>query len=216
MKHSSLCAAVAAALCFTGLASANMITIDSVAGMTTSMSGINTVAITPHPAWEGQNPVNPGDPTDTSAVWISYADTGFGGLTFQPYMGMTPVVTIYEDFTALADSKLRLNVWADDTATVKLDGTSLMDAQFTNTTCSGQPIGCVPTDVGDITANISAGSHELAFTLFQTGNGGDTTSNPFGVLFTGTVDPTPEPGTCLLVGGCLLVAGLVRRRSLSR
>src|SRR5450759_1121239 len=55
-----------------------------------SFAGVPTVATTPHYAWQANNPVNPGNSTDNSAVWISYADTGYGGTQFQPTMGTPP------------------------------------------------------------------------------------------------------------------------------
>ena len=210
-------AAIFAAACFTGLASASVILLDSRAGLLTDAPG-TTVNITAHPLWEASNPLNPGDPSDTSAVWISYADTGFGGSHFQPFEGTTPIVSIFDSFTSGA-GLLNLNVWADDSADVLLDGAYLAHAAFTQSTCSGQPIGCRPQDVGVISAALSSGDHTLAFVLYQTGTGTDTTNNPFGLLYSGTAtDAVPEPGTgiCLLAGVFLIAAGLLKRRRPTR
>jgi hypothetical protein len=73
------------------------------------------------PLWQPNNPQNPGDLNDTSAVWISDAETGYGDSQFQPYEGTTPVVTVVENFQS-GLGFLQLNVWADDTADVILDG----------------------------------------------------------------------------------------------
>lgn len=207
----------ALALCC--LASASSITLDSRQGLFTSLVGVTTVAIVPHSAWEPDSPINPGNSTDHAAVWISYADTGYGGTHFQPTMGTTPVVTVFDTFQSGAGF-LTLNIWADDTATVRLDGSLLIPAVFTQSTCSGQAIGCRPQDGGSITTSLSAGQHLLSFELYQVGTGTDTFSNPFGLLYTGTA-PTPdssldaeapEPGTWVLFA-CGL-SGLVwaRRR----
>src|ERR1035438_6053372 len=67
-----------------GVASAATILIDSQQGLFTSFAGVETVAIAPHSAWEPNHPTNPGDASDSAAVWISFADTGFGGTYFQP------------------------------------------------------------------------------------------------------------------------------------
>ncbi len=53
---------ILAALFCCSCASAATIYIDSQQGLFTSFDGLATVAITPHPLWEGNHPVNPGDP----------------------------------------------------------------------------------------------------------------------------------------------------------
>lgn len=190
-------------LAFCGIASASTITLDSRQGLLTSFAGVETVATTPHYAWQPNNAVNPGDPTDHSAVWISYADTGYGGTHFQPRLATDPVVTVFDTFQSGAGF-LTLSIWADDTAAVRLDGVLLIPPVFTQRiACSGQPIGCRPEDRGNIITALSAGQHMLSFELYQVGTGTDTISNPFGLLFTGTAPaPTltvdsaaPEPAT---------------------
>jgi len=196
-----------------GTIQANVINLDSQPGLSNTKTSA-TVAITPNSAWQANHPVNPGNAADHSAVWISYALTGYGDPHFQPYMGTTPVVSIFDNFVSGA-GVLHLNVWADDTAQVFLDGISLINPKFTQSTCSGQPIGCVPADVGVLSHALTAGSHTLEFAVYQTGTGTSTTTNPFGLLFTGTAtapDPVPEPGTLLLAGAVLVAAGLIRKR----
>jgi len=105
-----------------------------------------------------------------------------------------------------------LNVWADDTADVKLDGNYLAHSVFTQSICSGQAIGCLPEDVGQFMIPLSAGEHTLEFVLYQVGTGTNTTSNPFGLLFTGTAPaPTPEPAAFGLMGVGLLAFFSIRR-----
>ncbi len=200
-------------------ASAATIVIDSEAGLFTSFAGVETVAITPHAAWEPNHPVNPGDSTDRGAVWISYADTGFGGAQFQLPGGTAPVATVFYGFQAGA-GMLTLSVWADDTAGVLLDGNLLVPAVFTQNICSGQAIGCRPEDGGRVSAVLSAGQHTLSFELYQVGTAMDTTSNPFGLLFTGTA-PAPDPSDsgaaepatwAMLAGGLAGVVLLSGRR----
>jgi hypothetical protein len=209
-----ICKLVICAQLFGGIAYADLMYLNSQAGLATSL-GVTTVAITPHPLWEPNDPANPGDPTNHGAVWVSYADTGYGGTTFQPYKGTTPVVTVYDTFQS-GVGFLNLSVWADDTADVLLDGVFLYHAVFTQSICSGQPIGCLPGDAGVIDTPLSAGSHTLSFVLYQVGNGTDTFSNPFGLLFSGTApaDPpitNPEPASILLLGA-VVGACVVKRK----
>jgi len=192
-------------------AQAAPILLNSQAGLATSTAAL-TVAITPHPLWQPNGPVNPGDPSDTSAVWISYKQSGFNEAEFQPFMGTTSVVSVFHSFVSGAGS-LVLNIWADDTAGVYLDGNLLIPAVFTQSTCSGQPIGCLPADVGVVNTAIGAGAHLLEFKMYQVGTGTNTTSNPFGLLYTGTApSAVPEPGALGLAGAGLVAIGVWRRK----
>jgi hypothetical protein len=208
--RSLLPGALLAIATLSGSLCASTIHLDSQVGLANTLSS-GTVAITPHLLWQSNNPVNPGDPTDTSAIWISYAFTGVGDADFQPEMDQTPVVTITDSFTS-GSGFLTLNVWADDTAGVFLDGISLIAPVFDQSICSGAPVGCRPQDAGVLSSALAAGPHTLSFTLYQVGTGTDNVSNPFGLLYTGTAPAVPEPATLFLAGGALLAIGLARRR----
>ena len=147
----NLLKAIMPAIAWCSVASAATIIIDSHPGLSTSVQGVQTVAITPDSAWEANNP------DGLNAVWISYADTGYGGTYFQTSEGTAPVITVFDTFQSGA-GVLSLSVWADDTAGVLLDGNLLMAPAFTQDVCSGQPIGCRPQDAGNITAALVAAS----------------------------------------------------------
>lgn len=199
-------------LVFGGVARADVVELDSMAGLPTSIQGTDTVTITPHPLWEPNHPQNPGDASDYSAVWISDMQSGYGDSQFQPYEGQTPVVDVFDNFSSGA-GLLHLDVWADDTADVILDGDYLAHAVFTQSICSGQPVGCRPEDDARLSAYVSAGNHTLEFVLYQVGTGTDSTSNPFGLLFAGEApSPVPEPNTVLPIGVLLIGLALALRK----
>jgi len=191
-----------------GLLHAGTIDLDSQPGLANSVSGA-TVLIGTHPWWQTNNPQNPGDPNDTSAVWISYGSTGFDGPVFQPFGGLSAVASIFHTFTSGAGA-LNLQVWSDDTTQVYLDDVPLTQHEV-------EPIGFAPDRSGTFTDTLTEGNHKLEFRMFQLGLELNTHGNPFGLLYTGTAtaasDPfppgTPEPGTSalLLTGVTSLVLG---------
>jgi hypothetical protein len=217
--HSLSYSALFAILLSCGPAAASTVYIDSQAGLPTTVGNRTTVAIQTHSAWQPNHPINPGDPNDQSALWISYAATGFGDAVFVPYGGTAPVGSILYTFVSGAGT-LRLNVWADDTAGVLLDGSTYLALPvFSQSICSGAPIGCRPEDAGQLTAQLTAGTHTLQFDLYQTGTGSTTFSNPLGLLFTGTapgpdevIQDAPEPVSFWLTGSALIAAAVLTRR----
>jgi hypothetical protein len=203
----------------------------------------------PDTAWAGSNPTNPGDPSDKSAVWIGAVDSGesnTGHGTFvpsnttsgnslpgatNPTGGGAPVYQITsQSFIAGASSTLSLDVWADDsvdvflvnattpglTTEISLPGTS---AQGTN--CSPQKVGCLTTTEGIFPGiSLLAGdTYSLQFDVWQTGTGGDNSSNPTGLLYTGFASgavAAPEPGAATLLVTMLMVvagfAGILKKK----
>jgi hypothetical protein len=195
------------------------------------MGATTTVAINPDlPYWQDNFPTNPGKSDDKSAVWISWGNTGYGGDQFQPRSESVPGVTIYDNFFLSGSGLLTLDVWADDTAEVFLDGQSIYSPVLVGQDiCADKPIGCEIRDVAHISTAVTSslnGSHQLAFAVYQLGTGLDPNSNPFGLLYTGTVqsagiDPNspsvPEPGTLGLAGiGVMVAAGVTLKRRRQR
>jgi hypothetical protein len=173
------------------------------------------VAITPHSAWQANNPGGSG------AVWISYANTGVGGSTLAPQAGSATnpsgqavIMTVTETFSAGIGATLAMQVWADDTARVLIDGVELIAGNFSQGTCATGSIGCEPNEFGQINYTFNTdGIHTLAFEVFQVGSGTNPTDNPFGLLYAGTLTAAvPEPGTLALFGAGLAGLGLLRRR----
>ncbi len=217
----SVGAALAVLLMLACVASADI--LDSRAGLATCVyqpaSGFfsncnqSTVAIGTNPAWQAAGPNQP--------LWISYAQTGQGGANFQPYGGNTLANVVFSVFQPInaGNTSAHIEVWADDTAGVYLDGEignfvtgQLKAPVFSQSICSGEPIGCRPQDGGifDMTLDASVG-HMLRFDVYQVGIETNSTSNPMGLLYTGSA--VPEPGSIVLLGTLLLgVGGLLRRK----
>lgn len=172
-----------------------------------------TVVINPHPAWQPA-----GD-----AQWVSYANTGYGGSQLAPPSGTNAIMTVTEQFNAGAGSVLNLKIWADDTARVRLNGIEMIAPNFSQGTCANGSIGCEPHEFGLLSlVLLSGGLQTLQFDVFQVGTGQDTWSNPFGILYQGTVElsshteQVPEPATLALVGLGLFGAATGARRRMRR
>jgi len=184
-----------------------------------NLTGTN-VAITPVPAvWE---------PNGGSYFWISYDQTGFGGIAAPNVTGAItlpnpapPTAIFYEDFTV--DGPVTsggLVVWADDTARVYIDKVGggqilLIDANPGTGAgyCSGGVIGCLPGEGAFFnlaSLNLTPGQYEVEIDAYQR-NGG-----PFGVMYAGfltTSTPTvPEPATAGMTLLGLGAGGLWLRR----
>jgi hypothetical protein len=165
-------------------------------------------AITPHAAWQPNNPFGSG------AVWVSYAPTGFGDAVFQPHDHFDPIFSITETIVVGVNNLLvDFTVWADDTVDVIVDGVLLFAANFSQSTCAGGVIGCEPGEGGHFAVVLTPGVHTITFVAYQIGTGTDTSSNPFGMIYAGTTTEIPEPGTLALLGVGALMIGFGARRS---
>ncbi len=176
-------------------------TIDFASSTSTQNStGNPSVLATVDPSWA--TPL-------ASSSWITAE--GYG----DPGLGVS--VTFTESFTlptVFSGAFLNLGVFADDSATVKIDNTTLFTEDTTlGSHCAAGPIGCTSGNEGvinnlDVTGDLHAGVNTMTFQVFQ--EVGDT---PFGVDFAGSLnfDPpaaVPEPKSILfLCAGLAALAG---------
>jgi MYXO-CTERM domain-containing protein len=155
---------------------------------------------------------------DPFSNWISFENTGQGGIVLANTTSAGPPTAIfYQNFTLTGGTGIAgfINVWADDTAVVKLDGVVIFAGNFTlQTNCAAGPIGCTPGDNGNITFSAPGLSHTLEFDVYQLGGA------TFGLMYDGQVSPTiapvPEPAAISIAGVGLAALGfllLLRRRA---
>lgn len=159
--------------------------------------------------WQTDNPNNNG------ALWISYADTGSNGTTLAPTAAV-PIFTVTETFSTHIGDVLNLDVWADDTAEVFINGDSLFPPNFSQSVCANGAIGCEPGENGKISYTFfTEGVQTLTFDVFQIGTGTSNYSNPFGLLYSGTVNAAvPEPSAIVLMLTGLLGMGFAGLRKI--
>ena len=157
-----------------------------------------TIAIAPNAAWANALP---------GSAWVSFGSTGDTSAAGFVATPNGTIVSFFDVFnipaTATGGS---LTVMADDSATVLLNGVSLM-SEATSTgntygTCSDFGIGCVlPTTINLPASLFHSGLNTLEFQVAQ------RAGYSFGLDYSGSViDPVtiPEPGSGLLLGLGLL------------
>jgi hypothetical protein len=174
-----------------------------------------TVGIDAHPAWQDDSLTSP------LAAWVSYADTGYNGAVLAPRagsaanpIGQTPIFEITESFTGAAGAPLSLRFWADDTLAIFFNGSLVKAPVFDQDTCASAPIGCEPDEFWDLFGTTTGALDTVRIVAYQVGTGTDTTTNPFGVLYSGTYTPAvPEPAVLALFGiGAAVAVRRARRR----
>lgn len=173
-------------------------------------SNVNLVA---NPYWS----TDPG-----GANWISFENTGYGaGSIFLANNSSSPTAKFYQTFTLTNPDALsfilNMTVWADDTASIFLDGVQLIGPDFTTSPhCSDPAVGIGCQGLGTLLTTTASNSpnqlHTLEFDVYQLG--GDV----FGLMYDGGVTfadsvATPEPASFALFGAGLIGLGMLRRKS---
>ncbi|WP_180540076.1 PEP-CTERM sorting domain-containing protein [Nevskia soli] len=215
MKLSLLLLTVCSVVGSAVIAQAGTINLDSSATNTTNNSvslGIAdagaTENILPNSSWYG--PL-------AGSSWISYADTGS---TSDPNFYTVPngtAVTFSQSFNVSGTvTNAVLNVLADDTTSVVLNGITIYSAVLGGSypLCSSQAIGCLESTEGNFSlasfgSDLKQGTNTLSFTTYQE-NG-----YSYGLDYVGSVaTATPEPASVTFVGlGLAGAAFWVRRKA---
>jgi hypothetical protein len=187
--------------------------VASSATNTTNNSGSATLNIAPNLQWA---PAIPGPNVLDSSHWISYAITG------NPVQDNFVVVPNGTDVIFTQTFNLGapveggyLDVLADDTSSVILNGTTIFAANLNGSypTCSNQPIGCLTSteaviDLSQFAGLFTTGVNTLSFQVYQE-NG-----SSYGLDYYGDIN-TPEPGTLAMLGIGLVGLFLMGRREVA-
>jgi len=151
--------------------------------------------------------------------WVSFTTTGATNNSNFYTVPNGTAVTFAETFTLNGPiTNAFLNVLADDTTAVILNGTTLYNANLGGSypTCSSIAIGCLQSTEGSFTTAqllpyLNAnGANTLDFVVYQ------EAGSSFGLDYSGsitTATATPEPGTLVLLGAGLLGLALLKSRA---
>jgi len=161
------------------------------------------------------------NPGLSSAVWVSYA-ANTNADPNGPANDNNPTadpgnqtVRFFQDLGSTGGF-LSLNIWADDTAGVGLDGGAWLvnpnNGPYPHCADGAGSVGCDVGEQGVLNQLLDPGPHTLYFDVFQRGGSG----SPFGLLYAGELTPVPEPATILLLGSALTAAGVFSRRRLRK
>ncbi len=198
---------------------ATVAAIPSPPGAFTTPSSPTTFALNPlTPVWNAAL---------SNSTWVGIATTAGPQNTSNPAFGYYEFTT---SFTANGGSGYAgsMNVQADDTAEVILDaGTADQDMLFnfgalgSDTHCASSGPSCsAPDNLSLSNIALLAGTNTLTFIVEQAGLGpaggsNDPSGADFDASLTSPTAITPEPSSLILLGTCLLGAGMLVRKRLT-
>jgi hypothetical protein len=174
-------------------------------------------AMSAAPSYDLNNVTPIWDAAFAGSSWVGMAPTAGPSGTVNPAQGYYLFAYTYTGASGSLDS---LNVYADDTTSVWLNGAQIImnGTLGSDAHCSDNAPSCINNKYGSLASSVAIASGDtLYFVVQQKGsNNPGGTGNPSGVDFLGSttpMTPAPEPSSLLLLGtGLMGSAGMLMRR----